>query len=80
MKLLKFEKENCPSCERVDAYLAQYNHIEVSRVNPFEEPRLAVWYGIAGVPVTILLNDNGQEERRSIGFNPQELDEMISRC
>lgn len=30
-----------------------------------------------GVPVTILLDERGNEVKRSIGFKPDELDELI---
>lgn len=77
MKLLKFEKEHCPSCDRVDAFLSQYGHLQIQRVNPFENPQLAVSYKIASVPVTILLDDHEVEMKRSIGYKPEELKEII---
>ncbi len=30
-----------------------------------------------GVPVTILISDHGEEVKRSIGFKPDELDELL---
>lgn len=78
MKLLKFEKENCPSCQMVDNFL-QANNIEAVKVNPFDKPDLAVKFAISSVPVTILLDDKGNEVQRSIGYNPSELEEMIAK-
>jgi thioredoxin 1 len=79
MKLLKFEKDNCPSCKMVDQFLSQYKNANIVRVNPFENPKLAISYKISGVPVTILLDDSREEIKRSIGFKPDELTEMISQ-
>jgi thioredoxin 1 len=95
MKLLKFEKENCPACQMVDNFL-QVNNIEAVKVvdpkvnpldeptlavkvNPFDFPNLAAQFGIASVPVTILLDDEGNEIQRSTGYKPDELNEMISK-
>ncbi|HEY8445220.1 MAG TPA: thioredoxin family protein [Bacilli bacterium] len=95
MKLLKFEKENCPACQMVDKFL-QANNIEAVKVinpevnpldepnlavkvNPFDFPNLAAQFGIASVPVTILLDDEGNEIQRVIGFKLDELQEMISK-
>ncbi len=77
MKLIKFEKENCSSCNAVENFL-NVNNIEHDKVNPFEYPELAVKYDIGSVPVTILLDDNGNEVKRSIGFKPNELEDIIN--
>lgn len=77
MKLLKFEKEHCSSCQKVDAYLSQYDQFDVTRVNPFEQPKTAVKYEISSVPVTILLDEEGNEVKRTIGFKPVELKEIV---
>lgn len=77
MKLLKFEKEHCPSCEKVDAFLLQYENIQLHRMNPFENPKVAVSYNIASVPVIILLDDDEVEIQRCIGYKPEELKILI---
>jgi thioredoxin 1 len=43
------------------------------------EPEVAAQYSIMSVPVTILLDDQGKEIKRSNGFNPPELEEMASQ-
>jgi thioredoxin 1 len=77
-KLLKFEKENCPACTMVENFLTDKN-VEVEKVNPFEQPKLAAKFMISSVPVTILLDDEGNEIQRSRGFNPAELEQLISQ-
>jgi thioredoxin 1 len=77
-KLLKFEKENCPACTMVENFLTDKN-VEVEKVNPFENPKLAAKFMISSVPVTILLDEEGNEIQRSRGFNPEELDSLIKQ-
>jgi len=77
-KLIKFEKENCPACTMVQNVL-DANEVIVEKVNPFEQPKLAVEFGISSVPVTILVDDEGKEVTRSIGFKPGELEEIINQ-
>ncbi|MGG2091361.1 thioredoxin [Bacillus sp. S13(2024)] len=79
MKLLKFSKENCPACMKVEMLLKSSEIEDYEEVNPFENPNLAVNYQIQSVPVTILLDDNGKEVQRSIGFKPDELEEIVSK-
>ena len=76
MKLLKFEKQNCPGCTLVDNYLNEHG-IVADKINPFEEPSMAAKFDISSVPTIILLDDHGNEIKRSTGFKPNELEEMI---
>jgi thioredoxin 1 len=78
MKLLKFEKENCAACLMVQNFL-DANNVTVEKVNPFENPKLAANFMISSVPVIILLDDEGTEVQRSRGFNPDELESIISK-
>lgn len=77
-KLLKFEKENCPACTMVENFLAD-NNVVAEKVNPFNDPKLATKFMISSVPVTILLDEEGNELDRSRGFNPTELEKLISQ-
>lgn len=76
--ILKFEKDGCVPCNMVSGFLDD-NDVEYEVVNPFQNPSLAVQYQIQSVPVTILLDENNQEIQRSIGFRPDELEDMISK-
>jgi thioredoxin 1 len=78
MKLIKFEKENCAACLMVQNFL-DTNDVSVEKINPFENPKLAANFMISSVPVTILLDDEGNELQRSRGFNPDELESIISK-
>jgi thioredoxin 1 len=77
-KLLKFEKENCPACTMVENFLAD-NNVKAEKVNPFDNPKLAAKFMISSVPVTILLDDEDNELGRSRGFNPAELESLITQ-
>ncbi|WP_163113990.1 thioredoxin family protein [Bacillus velezensis] len=76
MRLIKLEQPNCNSCKIVSNYLneagAEYKIVDVT-----QKPEVAAQYEVMGVPVTILLNEQGEEVKRSIGFKPDELDKLV---
>jgi len=80
MKIIKFEKQNCGPCTMVSNYLNEEG-VEYTALNPFdggEAADLAGKYQIGfQVPVTILVDAEGNEVARSRGYNPEELDELI---
>jgi len=78
MKLVKFEKENCGACNRVQSFLDDKG-IEAEKVNPFDNPEVAGEYDIGSVPTTILVDDNDEEVQRTIGFNSSELEDIVSK-
>ncbi|MDO5089498.1 MAG: thioredoxin domain-containing protein [Leptotrichiaceae bacterium] len=75
-RLIKFEKEDCNPCAMVSDLLDK-NGVEYEKVNPFDNPELAMKYKIRTVPTTILIK-NDEEIKRTIGFNPEELKEIIT--
>ncbi|MCY9409313.1 thioredoxin family protein [Bacillus inaquosorum] len=77
MKLIKLEQPNCNPCKMVSNYLEQAD-IQFETVDVTQEPEVASRFGVMGVPVTILLSDQGEEVKRSIGFKPDELDALIN--
>jgi len=79
MKIIKFEQDACPNCIRVGAFL-QGNEIEHEVVNVTKNPKKAIQYKIGmAAPVTILVDDEGNEVQRSNGFNIAELEAMIAK-
>ncbi|MEC2354082.1 thioredoxin domain-containing protein [Bacillus velezensis] len=76
MRLIKLEQPNCNPCKMVSNYL---NEVEVKyeTVDVTQKPEVAAHFEVMGVPVTILLNEQGEEVKRSIGFKPNELDELL---
>lgn len=76
MRLIKLEQPNYNPCKMVSNYLEQAD-IQFETVDVTQEPEVASRFGVMGVPVTILLNDQGEEVNRSVGFKPNELDELL---
>ncbi len=75
MKIIKFEKKDCNPCAMVSELLDR-NGVEYEKVNPFDNPEMAVQFKVRSVPTTILM-DNDVEVRRIIGFKPEELNEIM---
>jgi thioredoxin 1 len=78
MILLKLYQPNCRPCVFVDNFL-QEKGVEYESINVADNPDVAAEFGIMATPVTILLDDLGLEVKRSSGFNPTELEELISQ-
>jgi thioredoxin 1 len=77
MKIIKFEKDNCPSCVVVSNIL-NVRGVEYEPINIMDcDPELGVKYEIMSVPVTILLDGEGNEVKRVIGANVGQLQELI---
>lgn len=51
--------------------------IEYKSIDVTESPESAAQYGVMSVPVTLLIDDKAGEISRSIGFKPNELNEML---
>ena len=79
MKLVKLFKNNCDPCERVSNYLNDKGVEPNEQHNIMEDMDSAIKYGVMSVPVLILLDEEGNEVQRSIGFKPNEIEQMISQ-
>lgn len=77
-KLLKLYQLSCPPCQMVTQFLESQN-VEHESVNVRENPDVAMKYNVMSTPVAILLDDEGNEIQRSVGFKPHELEKMISK-
>ncbi|UZD72316.1 thioredoxin family protein [Bacillus siamensis] len=75
MRLIKLEQPNCNPCKMVSNYLNDAG-VEFETVDVTQNPEVAAQFEVMGVPVTILLNEQ-EEVKRSIGFKPNELDELL---
>ncbi|ALA13037.1 thioredoxin domain [Bacillus phage TsarBomba] len=76
MQIIKFENEGCNPCKAVGEYLDREVK-EYRVIDAFKEPREAAKFDIGSVPTVILLDDNDVEVKRSVGFKPAELEEII---
>ena len=50
--------------------------VEYEKINPFNNPELAVKYKIRSVP-TVILFEKEEELKRTVGFKPEELQEIM---
>ena len=73
--IIKFEKDDCNPCMMVSELLDKTG-IKYEKVNPFDNPEKAVKYKIRTVPTVIVL-ENENEIKRTIGFKPDELREIV---
>lgn len=75
-KIIKFEKDNCKPCEMVSEYLYSKN-VEFEAINAYDNPMKASKMKVRSVPTLMLLDNEGNEIRRIVGYNPQEIDQLI---
>lgn len=87
MKIIKFGKPHgeCPPCDKVSEYLKSRLgtefKIKVEEVNPFEteDYELILKHNITTVPVTVLVDEEGNSILRKAGFNEKALNSLIER-
>lgn len=75
-KVIKFEKDNCVPCNMVSIFLDDKG-VGYERVNPFENPELAVRFKVRSVP-TVIVTEENQEVKRIIGYKPEELSTLLA--
>lgn len=71
-KLIVITKPDCAGCGSVKNFL-NAKEIEFETIDGYENTDVLVKYGIMSFPVTILLDENGDEIERVIGFNSNAL-------
>lgn len=76
-KIIKFEQPNCSPCKMVSQHLEMHG-VEYEAVDAFDNAELSAQFGVMSVPVTVLVDDSGSEIKRSIGYKPAELDDIIN--
>ena len=81
-KIIKFGKPHgeCHPCDKVSEYLKS-REVEVEEVNPFEtqDYELILKHNITTVPVTVLVDGNGDTILRKAGFNEKALNSLIEK-
>lgn len=76
-KLIKFSKKSCTPCKMVENYLHEKG-VNYEEVDVFDRVDLASQYGISGVPVLLLLEEDSIVDK-VVGFNPDEIDLLLSK-
>jgi glutaredoxin len=79
MKLIKFEKKNCPKCDMVQNFLndQEVNIDEKVDVEVSTDLDFISKYVSMSLPVVVLLDDNGELVKKSEGFVSEELEEIV---
>jgi thioredoxin 1 len=76
--IIVLSQQHCRPCSFVKSYLdsqnVNYDVIDVQENNEYVEK-----YGIMSTPVTILLDDSGNELIRVSGYNPNDIQELIEQ-
>ena len=71
-KLLKFEAAWCGPCHMMSPVLEALGtervDLPIEKVNVDEDVELKKKYGVKSIPTIILVDENGEELRRAVGF------------
>ena len=68
MKILKFYSDTCMPCKAMQSFLDNEG-ISTTAVNIATDSELVEKYGVMNVPTLILIDDEGNEKDRLVGFN-----------
>ena len=75
MRIIKFEADWCGPCKASQAHIDKIG-LQVERVDVDASPELAQEYKVASLPTVVVLDDDGNEVERIIGFNPNALSRL----
>ncbi|MGD6876984.1 thioredoxin family protein [Bacillus infantis] len=78
MELIVLSQEGCNPCIAVKNLLAS-EEVDHQLIDVHENPEVAAKYGVMSTPVILLVDEKGEVVERSRGFNPAELENMISK-
>lgn len=76
-QILKFEKDNCQPCNSLSMWLND-NNIKHESKNIMQNMDLLKKYNIKSVPTLLLLDQEGNEIDRVIGFDINKIKALVS--
>lgn len=79
--LLKLSRQNCNPCKMLSLYLEDKN-IQYKEIDIEQDEEYVDKYNLSGVPVLILLDENGEVNHRVDGFNrgyTDPVDELLEK-
>lgn len=72
-KLILFTSPNCPPCKVLKEYLStNFSTLEYDNVSPMEDLELAMNYSVRSTPTLLLVDQDGIETSRLVGFSKAE--------
>lgn len=77
-KLIKFEQPNCVPCKMVSNFLNDKG-IKYTTYDVLEDFVETEKFFIMSTPVTILLDNEGNEINRVVGYDQGHLEELVSQ-
>lgn len=77
-KLLKFSSPTCAPCKMLSNYLNEKG-VEYEEIDVFEQVETSSKYGISGVPVLMVVDEEGNTVDQVVGFNPPAIDELLTK-
>lgn len=78
MKVLKFKAEWCSPCKTLsNAIIGAVIKYDLIEVDIDKDNVMATKYGIRGIPMCILVDDDGKEVRRKAGVMTKEQFELF---
>jgi thioredoxin 1 len=82
MKLLKFSAAWCQPCKQLDKVLKEalpeYPEVELVDMPIEKNQETVMYYNIRSVPTMIMLDDNDQVLRTSVGFDPDKVKPFLA--
>lgn len=79
-KLIKFGAVWCNPCKQASKFLSEnFTSDQYEDVDVAENETLARHFGIRNVPTFVLVNCNGDEIERFVGFDPQKIKQSIEK-
>lgn len=79
-KLIKFGATWCSPCNQASKHLSEnFQPEQYAEVDVTENEKLAQHFGIRTVPTFVLVNCNGDEIERFVGFKPDLIKQAIDK-
>lgn len=84
MKILKFHQDTCQPCRMVENFLESVLDVEPDETyNVWDDDQDTIdavqEYQILQTPVLLLVDDEGNEISKTIGFKPSEIENLFSK-
>jgi thioredoxin 1 len=82
MKLLKFSAAWCQPCKQLDKVLKEalpeYPEVELVDMPIEKNQETVMYYNVRSVPTMIMVDDNDQVLRTSVGFDPDKVKPFLA--